>query len=112
MPTGARFFAGVDLVLAAQSRKRNYQMKYRLQSINIALVQRIMFALRQTNPLGTRRCCDVERTSMTLIQRRNNAVGSDKTRHCPSAGSMLGGRLRRCPNLEPTQAYLVYSEKV
>ena len=25
-------------------------------------------------PLGTRRCCDVESTSMTLIQRRNNVV--------------------------------------
>ena len=25
-------------------------------------------------PLGTRRCCDVESTSLTLIQRRNNVV--------------------------------------
>ena len=25
-------------------------------------------------PLGTQRCCDVESTSLTLIQRRNNAV--------------------------------------
>ena len=25
-------------------------------------------------PLGTRRCCDVESTSMTLIQRRNSVV--------------------------------------
>ena len=33
------------------------------------------------SPLGTRRCCDVESTSMTLIQRRNNVVcpvGGDK----------------------------------
>ena len=26
------------------------------------------------NPPGTRRCCDVESTSMTLIIRRNNVV--------------------------------------
>ena len=25
-------------------------------------------------PLGTQRCCDVESTSVTLIQRRNNVV--------------------------------------
>ena len=30
-------------------------------------------------PLGTRRCCDVESTSLTLIQRRNNVV-------CPVGG--------------------------
>ena len=28
----------------------------------------------QNNPPGTRCCCDVESTSMTLIQRRNNVV--------------------------------------
>ena len=27
-----------------------------------------------TYPLGTRDCCDVQSTSMTLIQRRNNVV--------------------------------------
>ena len=27
-----------------------------------------------TYPLGTQRCCDVESTSLTLIQRRNNVV--------------------------------------
>ena len=30
--------------------------------------------LTQNHPLGTRRCCDVESTSLTLIQRRNNVV--------------------------------------
>ena len=30
--------------------------------------------IQRCNPMGTRRCCDVESTSLTLIQRRNNVV--------------------------------------
>ena len=41
--------------------------------------------VRLYNPLGTRRCCDVESTSLTLIQRRNNVV-------CP-VGRHLSGDL-------------------
>ena len=35
-----------------------------------------MFAVTVNNgsPLGTRQCCDVESTSLTLNQRRNNVV--------------------------------------
>ena len=35
---------------------------------------RIMLHVVPTVPLGARHCCDVEPTSVTLIQRRNNAV--------------------------------------
>ena len=36
--------------------------------------QSIHQCIDSTSPLGTRRCCDVESTSLTLIQRRSNAV--------------------------------------
>ena len=41
--------------------------------------------VKGNHPLGTRRCCDVESTSMTLIQRRNNVV-------CP-VGKCVGCRV-------------------
>ena len=40
------------------------------------------FWLCGADPLGTRRCCDVESTSKPLIQRRNNVV-------CPVGSSVV-----------------------
>ena len=57
-----------------------------------------------TNAMGTRRCCDVESTSMVLIQRRNKSCAQweANTRRSPDGGLMLLHRLLRWPNTKPT----------
>ena len=61
----------------------------------ICFVGRAYHVLLRTrrDSLGTRRCCDVESTSLTLIQRRNNVV-------CP------GGRLHyECRTDKPSKLW-------
>ena len=53
---------------------------------------------------GTRRCCDVESTSMTLIQRRNNVVCLVGSRH--SAGSAADHRRQDRADVRPTAGVL------
>ena len=48
----------------------NYAVEYHTWSITVYI------AVFNHFPLSSRRCCDVESTSMTLIQRRNNVVSS------------------------------------
>ena len=59
-------------------------------------------------PLGTRRCCDVESTSMTLILRRNNVVCPVGT-GCIPAGSDICHRGCAYIVLQTVQRFGVYS---
>ena len=61
----------IKLSIAVFEQDENYSPLRRNESAELICFQH---SQAKIVPLGTRRCCDVESTSMTLIQRRNDVV--------------------------------------